>query len=102
MEKEKTVTLKYKFNDDYAPVYANGAYGGTNPKGEIVINFFAERLPVPRSETYNLTEDGNLKECVSVDPKEMPIIRTVSSGIIVSKESAKEIYNWLGTVLGVQ
>lgn len=102
MEEEKTITFKYKFNDDYAPIYANGAYGGINPKGEVVINFFTERLPIPNSEKCEIRSDGTLGFPIEYDPEVMPILRTVSCGIILTKENAKEIYNWLGTVLGVK
>lgn len=98
MTKDK-LEFKYKFPDDYAPTYVNGCYGGRNPKGEIVMNFFSERIPVPNSETFELSEDGKLGMRIGVDPETMPMIRTVPCGIIMTEESAKEIYSWLGHIL---
>ncbi|MFC0297755.1 hypothetical protein [Geobacillus jurassicus] len=45
--KEKVVHFKYLFPDDYNPVYVNGAHGGISPQGEIVVNFYFERRPLP-------------------------------------------------------
>lgn len=42
------INFKYKFSDAYNPVYVNGAYGGVNPRGEIVINFYFERPTAKR------------------------------------------------------
>lgn len=99
---QNTLEFKYKFPDDYAPAYVNGCYGGKSPKGEIVINFFSERFPIPNSETFELSEEGRLGERIGVKPEAMPMIRTVPCGIVMSEESAREIYVWLGNVLGMR
>ena len=96
---QNTLKFKYKVPDNYAPVYTNGCYGGKSPRGEIVINFFSERLPIPNSETFEL-DQGKIGDRINVDPEEMPIIRTISCGVIMSENNAREIYNWLGRVLG--
>ncbi len=97
---QKTIKFEYKFPEDYAPIYANGCYGGKSPKGEIVINFFSERYPVPNSETFELT-NGTIGARKDVDSTEIPVIRSVSCGVIMTEDSAREIYSWLGRVLGV-
>ena len=57
MEKDqKTVRFKYVFAKDYNPTYANGVYGGRNSRGEIVINFFSERMPLPKKQVYTVEE----------------------------------------------
>lgn len=96
------IEFKYKFPDDYAPVYVNGCYGGKGPRGEIAINFFSERYPVPNSETYELTEEGQLSIRTGIDPEVMPVIRTVPCGVVMSEQSAREIHAWLGRVLGLE
>ncbi len=93
------IKFKYIFSDDYNPKYVNGAYGGIGPRGEIVINFFMERAPMPKSQTY-LIENG--KQAKELSDKRMPedlqesLVRFVQNGIILDHKNAKEIHKWLG------
>lgn len=96
---EKQIEFKYIFDDDYRPVYANGAYGGINCRGEIIMHFFTERYALPKSMFNEVKEDNTVGDCVRIEPADMPIVRTISGGVILSRQSAQEIYDWLGTVL---
>lgn len=96
-----SVKFKYIFEKDYNPSYANGAYGGISPKGEIVVNFYFERMPIPYDVVHAFNEDGTLGDVVRVlpendDPKQRMFVRYVSSGIIMNLRTAKEVYTWLG------
>lgn len=88
------LNFKYKFNADYNPHYVNGAYGGVNPAGELVVNFYFERTPVPYEEQVRI-EDG---ETIKVNPEnhEENLIRFVPTGVVMNLESAKSIHAWLG------
>ncbi len=99
MEK-RMINFQYIFSDDYQPTYANGAYGGTTPRGEIVINFFTEGWAIPKKETAELTESGEMMNEQSIEPSNTNVIRKISSGVIMTRETADQIYNWLGTILG--
>ena len=92
------ITFEYKQSDDYCPVYANGAYGGINPRGEIIINFFNERHPLPKTEKYKLSE-GRVGEKVMDESGDVTILRTICTGVVMSRENAQCLYDWLGTVL---
>jgi hypothetical protein len=96
-KKPDTVKFKYLFADDYNPVYANGAYGGITTKGEMVINFFLERTGLPYSETFELKEGSEIGVMVERNPEHAPpnIVRFVSTGVVLSYESAKTIRDWL-------
>lgn len=97
--KEKSVIFKYKFAEDYNPIYVNGAYGGVSSQGEIVANFYLERLPLPNSVTHKVEENGIVGEII--DEKNIPsdlnksFIRFVKTGIVVNVETAKQIRDWL-------
>lgn len=94
----KKVKCKYIFADDYNPVYVNGAYGGGNAKGEIIIHFFLERTALPNSVTFDIDGD-NFKEIASeVDPKDLKdsFVRFISTGVILDYKIAKVIHEWLG------
>ena len=92
---DKTVRMKYVFKEDYNPAYITGAYGGISPAGELVANFYMERMPIPNSVTYALSESGNLGEVVSVDPEDFVMVRYVQSGVIMNKAAAVFIRDWL-------
>ena len=97
MDNEK-VTFKYYFDKDYDPEYVNGAYGGQTPNGELVIHFFMDRYPMPYEVTQGLTEDGLLDDNnIQFVPalENAKIRRVVKTGVVMSKDTALNIYNWL-------
>lgn len=51
---KKQIVIKYIFKDDYNPIYATGAFGGVNPSGDIIANFYLERHALPKEMTYDL------------------------------------------------
>jgi hypothetical protein len=98
MATENKITFKYKYPDDYNPQYINGAQGGINVQGEIVANFYFERLPLPNSITQEINNDGITGNVVATEPEDLPdsILRYVQSGIIMNIEVAKQVHEWLG------
>lgn len=95
---ENNITFKYKYPEDYNPQYVNGAHGGINVQGEIVANFYFERVPMPNAITHELKSGGMLGEVVETEPRDLAksIVRYVQSGVVMNLEVAKQIYNWLG------
>ena len=98
MSVERLIKFKFVFPENYNPVYCNGAFGGISTHGEIVANFFLERMPIPNSMTNLINPDGSLGGVVSVAPDTLDetVIRHVSTGIVLNEDSAKAIHAWLG------
>lgn len=98
MATDNKITFKYRYPEDYNPQYVNGAQGGINVQGEIVANFYFERVPMPKSITNEVSIDGILGNVVSTDPEDLTksIVRYVQSGIVMNLQVAKQIYDWLG------
>lgn len=98
MATENKITFKYKYPDDYNPQYINGAQGGINVQGEIVANFYFERLPLPNSITHEVGNDGVLGNMVATEPKDLAnsVLRYVQSGVVMNLEVAKQVHAWLG------
>jgi hypothetical protein len=73
--------------------------GGVSPSGEIVVNFYFERHPLPKSDTYQLTHEGQIGDLTMRDPEDLNnlVIRYIQNGVVLSLDHAKEIYAWLGT-----
>jgi len=93
----KEIKFKYIFNEDYNPKYANGAYGGITPKGEIAVNFYFERPGLPHYQSYEINEKGKLGKETGRDPEDLQtsMVRFVENGVILDINSAKNIVDWL-------
>lgn len=98
MSNKDEVKFKYIFSDDYNPIYVNGAFGGINLQGEIVINFYLERHGLPISQSFEIKKDGKLGNEIGKEPEDLrtSMIRFVQSGIILNLINAKKIHKWLG------
>lgn len=100
MDKKQKIKCKYIFPDDYNPKYVNGAQGGISIQGEIVINFYHERLALPNAQTFEVTANGLLGNEIASesDPKDLKesFIRYIQGGVVLNYQVAKEIHKWLG------
>ena len=98
------IKCKYIFKDDYNPLFANGAYGGVNPLGEIIIHFFLERNALPNSQTFS-NKNGFLdtKSIEEVEPLDLQksFVRFIQTGVVLNYKTAKEIHKWLGDHLTI-
>ncbi len=95
------LNIKYKFEDNFNPTYVNGAMGGINPLGEIFLNFYLERRPIPKSTTIKLKDGMPTSEIIAVSPPDYgnSMIRYVENGVIMSYSAAKDIHRLLGEQL---
>jgi hypothetical protein len=94
---ENNLKIKYIYSKEYNPKYANGAYGGISPKGEITINFYFERLGLPVSQTFDISQEKKHGKEISFEPEDLQksMIRFVDTGVILNLDTAKEIISWL-------
>jgi len=94
---DKEIKFKYIFSKDYNPKYANGAYGGITPKGEITVNFYFERQGLPNTQTHKISDEGKLSNDIETEPKDLlkSMIRFVDTGVILNLASAKDLIAWL-------
>ncbi len=99
--KKPEITFKYVFNYSYNPTYVNGAQGGFSPRGEMVINFYLERQPLPESITHEITPAGAIGRETGVEPSDLPnsMVRFIDTGVVMSYENAKVFHAWLGDKL---
>ncbi len=99
--KKPELTFKYIFNYAYNPVYVNGAQGGFSPRGEMVINFYLERQPLPETISHEITLEGAIGREISVEPKDLTssMVRYIDSGVVMNYENAKVFHSWMGEKL---
>ncbi|HET6421432.1 MAG TPA: hypothetical protein VFG19_14850 [Geobacteraceae bacterium] len=99
MSKDKPqITFKYIFTYDYNPKYVNGAHGGVSPRGELVVNFYLERPPLPNAVSHEINPNGTIGPEAAVDPEDLnsSLVRYVSSGVVLSLQTARDLHSWLG------
>lgn len=98
MSKKPELTFKYVYADDYNPVYANGAHGGITPRGELVMNFYLERMALPRSITHEINPNGTIGAEAAAEPADLKnsLVRFIDTGVVLNCQSAKELHLWLG------
>ena len=99
--KKPELTFKYVFNYGYNPTYVNGAQGGFSPRGEMVINFYLERQPLPESITHEITAEGAIGSETEIEPKNLAssMVRFIDTGVVMSYENARVFHSWLGEKL---
>ena len=97
-EKKPELCFKYIFNYGYNPIYANGAHGGISPRGELVMNFYLERPPLPNSITHEIAQNGTIGGQIAEDPKNLnnSLVRYIDSGVILNFETTRNLHFWLG------
>jgi len=100
-QKKPEITFKYVFNYAYNPTYVNGAQGGFSPRGEMVINFYLERQPLPESISHEITPEGAIGRETAVEPEDLTssLVRYVDTGVVMNYDSARIFHSWLGEQL---
>ena len=99
--KQDKVRIKYVFDKDYNPICANGAFGGVGARGDIILNFFYERPPLPKHMVQTVDDNGNITETLDVDPKDFDdlVIRYITSGVSLRYKDAVSIRDLLDRLI---
>ena len=92
------IKFKYIFNYGYNPVYVNGAHGGVSPRGELVMNFYLERMALPESLTHEINPNGTIGGEVTSEPEDLKnsMVRFIETGVVMNYNGAKDLLLWLG------
>ena len=90
--------FKYIFDYGYNPVYANGAHGGVSPRGELVMNFYLERMALPESITHEINPNGTIGSETAAEPDDLAhsMVRFIEAGVVMNYQNARELQLWLG------
>ena len=93
-KKLETINFEYKILPSYNSYAVSGAHGGLNSSGEVVVNFFHERGPVPKEQKYQV-RNGHVQEPPIFEEKKDAIIRDVLFGVSMSPSTARSLASWL-------
>jgi len=98
--KLRKIAVKYKESGGVPSFYVNGVYGGISPKGEIVMKFFREQIPLPESADIYVDEDGRfVKEDNKFGGEKIDVVREILVEIVLQPEHAKPFALWLQSKL---
>jgi len=93
-EKARSITFHYQKHPDYRVTYANGALGGTTPRGDIKFDLFIEYVEAPERTTHSMTPDGLGPETGKY-PESPIFMRQSQVGVIMSPAQARSLAYWL-------
>ena len=82
------IKVYYEKSKDYRLIPVTGAYGGISPRGDVIIDFYVERLDSPKEVTMEIDEDGKATEKSRVGQR---YIRERQFGIVLRPDVALSI-----------
>lgn len=89
--KPKQITILCEKNEYYRLLPATGAFGGSTPTGDIIVEFFVERQTHPKKIILELDPSGS-KE---IKREGGEIVREMQVGIFLRPDRAHSIGKWL-------
>lgn len=94
------IEFHYIKSNYFRVIYAEGAYGGINPRGNITFSFYNERNAIPQVSEVSVKADekGILKS--TSDEKVIAtrngVVRELEVEISMNLETAISFHDWLG------
>lgn len=96
-EKPSALKINYIKTNNYRTYYIDGAHGGLTPKLKLYMDLFIDRNITPRIIEHNINEDGTLQTEGRIIETKEGTAREIECGIVMDMDTAKSIYDWLGT-----
>lgn len=96
-EKRKTIDFKYRMASDYKVYSITGLQGTITPTGDLIINMYKERHPLPERESFEIQDDGQLKFLNRIPDAENSIIREIPFAISINPMQARAFAKWLNS-----
>ncbi|MBF0496869.1 MAG: hypothetical protein HQK58_09910 [Deltaproteobacteria bacterium] len=94
---EGRIKFDYIKGSYYRVVHVDGVMGGITPRGDMIhLALWNERWPIPQQMAYRLDQDGQIgSELTDERITRDAIVREVEIGMLLSRETAKRIRDWL-------
>lgn len=95
----KELEFFYQKSNQFRVIHVDGAHGGVTPSGShLHMAVFSERRPIPKSETYPVTEKAELGPRAEVNEL-AGVLREVEASLILDIKAARALHRWLGTMI---
>lgn len=88
----KDVTVHFTKAPDYRLLPVSGAWGGPSLVGDIVVDFFVEKITAPDTVVMRMQPSGVATE---VSRSEQQNIREIQVGLVLRPDVALSVGNWL-------
>lgn len=96
------VRVYNKILHNFRALHVDGAYGGVTPNGLININFYSERLSIPKATDYSVDDEKNSLVKISDSPdSKNGLIREFEMGVYMTLNAAGELHKWIGEQLTI-
>jgi hypothetical protein len=90
-------TIDYVKSNFFRVVHADGVWGTITPMGDIHVDFWNVRSPIPRRLTNEVHANGEV-ETVGAEFRS-DWVNEVEVGVVMSVETARSLRDWLTTQL---
>jgi hypothetical protein len=87
------VTISYIKSNAFRVIFADGAYGGATPRGNIQFSFYNERNAIPQEAEIELI--GGEVSSERITRTRGGMVREVEVNVVLSLQSAREFKDWL-------
>lgn len=94
MESPEEVNIKFTTSSNHQTFYVNGVYGGMTPRGDMHVDFVADRSERPKTQSFKVNKDGSLGRQVGEEGGEK-IIRERQVSLYMKPENAFDIGTWM-------
>ena len=99
-KQQKSVAKIIKFHYSRTPSYRNyhvdGVFGGLNAKGNLHIELFNEKNPLPKTVTQEITKSGVFGKEIKREQQD-GILREIECGLTLDIQTAISLRSWLDT-----
>ena len=93
--KKPTITFNYKRINNYRTYHVDGVFGGLNAKGNLILELFSEKNPMPKFVVQEITDKGEIGKEIKRDKGESGVIRQIECGLFMDMLTAIALRNWL-------
>lgn len=93
----KRLRFEWHYPEDFSHKPVSGIYGGLLPSGDLLLEFFLERMAPPDYEIREISEANPAGK--PVEFAEQKVVRTVQCGMVANLQSVRSFHEWLGHTL---
>ena len=93
---ERIIRAHYIKSNHFRVIYSDGVIGSITPSGNLQINFFSQRNPIPQLMTYRVDAAGHvLGETKEERVQREGVVREVEVGVVMTIDEARSLASWV-------
>ncbi len=93
---QRKIRFHYQKTNQFRNVRIDGIFGGITATGNIQMDFFSERNPIPKALVFPISPAGVLGDEVEEDRQTKDgVVRDVEFSSVIDVDKAKALVSWL-------